>query len=75
MKRTTITGTAIAALGLAACGSTVAPRVTPTPAPTVTSTPAPTATAVPNSITHSRAAVADRLVASRGECQRLRGHG
>ena len=47
MKRTTITGTAIAALGLAACGSTVAPRVTPTPAPTVTSTPAPTATAVP----------------------------
>ena len=49
MKRTTITGTAIAALGLAACGSTVAPRVTPTPAPTVTSTPAPTATAVPTS--------------------------
>jgi sialidase-1 len=47
MKRTTITGTAIAALGLAACGSTVAPRVTPTPAPTVTSTPAPTATSVP----------------------------
>ena len=28
-----------------------------------------------DSITHSRAAVADRLVASRGECQRLRGHG
>ena len=47
MKRTTITGTAIAALGLAACGSTVAPRVTPTPAPTVASTPAPTATPVP----------------------------
>ena len=47
MKRTTITGTAMAALGLAACGSTVAPRVTPTPAPTVASTPAPTATAVP----------------------------
>ena len=47
MKRTTITGTAIAALGLAAYGSTVAPRVTPTPAPTVTSTPAPTATSVP----------------------------
>jgi hypothetical protein len=47
MKRTTIRGTAIAALGLAACGSTVAPRVTPTPAPTVTSTPAPTATPVP----------------------------
>jgi hypothetical protein len=47
MTRTTIMGTAIAALGLAACGSTVAPRVTPTPAPTVTSTPAPTATPVP----------------------------
>ena len=47
MKRTTIIGTAIAALGLAACGSTVAPRVTPTPATTVTSTPAPTATPVP----------------------------
>jgi Concanavalin A-like lectin/glucanases superfamily len=49
MKRTTITGTAIAALGLAACGSTVAPRLTPTAptisanaAPTVTPTPAPT---------------------------------
>jgi hypothetical protein len=28
-----------------------------------------------DSITHSRAAVADSLVASRGECQRLRGHG
>jgi len=47
MKRKTITGTAIAALGLAACGSPVAPRVTPTPAPTVTSTPAPTATPPP----------------------------
>src|ERR1022692_300753 len=47
MKRTTIIGTAIAALGLAACGSTVAPRVTPSPAPTVASTPAPTATPVP----------------------------
>ena len=47
MKRTTIIGIAIVALGLAACGSTVAPRVTPTPAPTVTSTPAPTATPVP----------------------------
>ena len=48
MKRTTIIGTAIAALGLAACGSTVAPSVTPTPVP-VTSTPAPAATAVPTS--------------------------
>jgi hypothetical protein len=47
MKRTTIIGAAITALGLAACGSTVAPRVTPTPAPTVTATPAPTATPVP----------------------------
>ena len=47
MKRTTIMGAAITALGLAACGSTVAPRVTPTPAPTVTATPAPTATPVP----------------------------
>ena len=47
MKRTTIMGAAIAALGLAACGSTVAPTATPTPAPTVTSTPAPTATPVP----------------------------
>jgi Concanavalin A-like lectin/glucanases superfamily len=44
MKRTTVISTAIAALGLAACGSTVAPRVTPTPAPTVTSTPEPTVT-------------------------------
>src|SRR6202162_2884862 len=47
MKLTTVIGAAIAALGLAACGSTVAPRVTPTPATTVTSTPAPTATPVP----------------------------
>ena len=47
MKRANIVGTAIAALGLAACGSTVVPRVTPTPAPTVTSTTAPTATPVP----------------------------
>ncbi len=47
MKRTTTIGTAIAALGLAACGSTVAPRVTPTPATTVTSTPAPIATPAP----------------------------
>ena len=47
MKRATVIGTAIAALGLAACGSTVAPTATPTPAPTVTATPAPTATPVP----------------------------
>ena len=47
MKRATIMGSAIAALGLAACGSTVAPTVTPTAAPTVTATPAPTATPVP----------------------------
>jgi hypothetical protein len=47
MKRTTIIGTAIAALGLAACGSTVTPSAIPTPATTVASTPAPTATPVP----------------------------
>src|ERR1700722_1341642 len=34
MKRTTIIGTAIAALGLAACGSTVTPSAIPTPATT-----------------------------------------
>ena len=47
MKRTTTIGAVIAAVGLTACGSTVAPRVTPTPAPTLASTPAPTATPVP----------------------------
>src|ERR1700674_521828 len=47
MKRTTIIGTAIAALGLAACGSTVAPKVTPPPATTVASTPAPTPSPTP----------------------------
>jgi hypothetical protein len=56
MKLTTIIGTAIAALGLAACGSTVAPTarpstptptVAPTVAPTPTATPAPTPTATP----------------------------
>jgi hypothetical protein len=46
MKRTTIIGTATAAFGLAACGSTVAPTVTATPATTVASTPEPTATPV-----------------------------
>jgi hypothetical protein len=50
MKLTTIIGTAIAAVGLAACGSTVAPTARPgTPTPTVaatpTATPAPTLTA------------------------------
>src|SRR5580658_640827 len=52
MKRTTIIGTAIAVLGLAACGSTVPPRVTPTPAATVTATgaiatPEPTSSLMP----------------------------
>jgi hypothetical protein len=56
MKLTTIIGTAIAAVGLAACSSTVvttAPLATPTPtvaptvAPTPTATPAPTPTATP----------------------------
>jgi len=42
MKRTTIIGTAIAALSLAACGSAVAPRVSPN----VASTPTPTATPI-----------------------------
>ncbi len=46
MKRRAIAGAAIATLGLAACGSTAAPRGTPTPATTVTAIPAPTATAV-----------------------------
>jgi Concanavalin A-like lectin/glucanases superfamily len=45
MKRTSVIGTAIVALGVAACGSTTTPRVTPTPAPSVTATPAPTVTA------------------------------
>jgi hypothetical protein len=43
MKRTTVIGTAIAALCLAACGSTATPTVAPTP----TATPAPTPTATP----------------------------
>jgi hypothetical protein len=60
MKRTTMIGTAIAALGLAACGSTSAPTATPSPAPTVAATPSSTAspastpspTPVPPSPTH-----------------------
>jgi hypothetical protein len=56
MKLTTIIGTAIAALSLAACGSTVSPTARPaTPTPTVaptptaipTPTPTPTATPAP----------------------------
>lgn len=47
MKRTTVIGTAVAALGLAACGSASVPRVTPTSAATVAPTVAPTATPVP----------------------------
>jgi hypothetical protein len=47
MKLTTIFGSAIAAVGLAACGSTVAPTVSPTLALTVAPTVAPTPTATP----------------------------
>jgi hypothetical protein len=56
MKLTTIIGSAIAAVGLAACGSTaaaptarptVAPTVAPTSAPTSAPTAAPTATPTP----------------------------
>ncbi len=54
MKLTTIIGTTIAAVGLAACGSTVTPTsrpATPSPtvAPTPTATPAPTPGATPTS--------------------------
>src|ERR1035437_3366862 len=42
MKLTTVIGTAIAALSLAACGSTVPPTVTPTLAPPVSPTVSPT---------------------------------
>ncbi len=45
MKLTTIIGTAIAAVSLAACGSTVAPTITPTLAPPVGATVAPTPSA------------------------------
>src|ERR1017187_5041401 len=53
MKLTTVIGTAIAALSLAACGSAVAPTARPgtaTPAvgPPPTATPAPTPTATPS---------------------------
>jgi hypothetical protein len=47
MKLTTIFGSAIAAVGLAACGSTVAPTISPTLALTVAPTVAPTPTATP----------------------------
>jgi hypothetical protein len=47
MKLTTIIGTAIAAVGLAACGSTVTPTVAPTLTATVEPTLAPTPTATP----------------------------
>lgn len=48
MKLTTIVGSAIVALGLAACASTVAPTVSPTPTPTVGATVAPTPSATPS---------------------------
>jgi hypothetical protein len=47
MKLTTVFGSAIAAIGLAACGSTVAPTVSPTLAPTLPATTSPTGTATP----------------------------
>jgi hypothetical protein len=48
MKLTTIIGTAIAAAGLAACGSSPAtPTARPTPAPTPTPVPTPSTTPVP----------------------------
>lgn len=47
MKLTTIIGAAIAAVGLAACGSTVAPPASPTLALTVGATVAPIPTATP----------------------------
>lgn len=47
MKRTTVITTAIAVLGLAACGSTATPRVLSTIAPTVAATSAPTASIDP----------------------------
>ena len=47
MQLTTVIGTAIAAVGLAACGSTVAPTVSPTSALTVGATVAPTTSATP----------------------------
>jgi hypothetical protein len=57
MKLNTVIGTAIAALGLAACGATATPTVSPTLAPTVsatvqattatTATPTPTPTSIP----------------------------
>lgn len=51
MKLTTIIGTTIAAVGLAACGATVTPTSRPaTPSPTVAPTPTPTATPAPTAM-------------------------
>ena len=48
MKVTTIIGTAIAAVGLAACGSSsTTPATSPTPSPTATPSPTPTPTPAP----------------------------
>src|ERR1022692_1343538 len=47
MKLTTIVGTAIAAVGLAACGSPATPTVEPTLAATPTATPTPTPSPTP----------------------------
>jgi hypothetical protein len=50
MKSTAIIGTAIAAVGLAACGSSsTTAAITPTPAPTATPSPAPSPTPTPSS--------------------------
>lgn len=47
MKLKTVIGTAIAAVGLVACGSTVSPTLAPTVSPTVPATTASTATPTP----------------------------
>lgn len=50
MKLKTVIGTAIAVVGLAACGSTVAPTVSPTVPATNVSTATPTPTAPPTAV-------------------------
>jgi hypothetical protein len=47
MKLSTVIGTAIAAVGIAACGSSAVPPTARSATPTPTATPAPTPTATP----------------------------
>jgi hypothetical protein len=47
MKVTAVIGTAIVAIGLAACGSSSTPAASPTPSPTATPSPTPTPTPTP----------------------------